>query len=60
MFEESKLEGHKRCGTCLEEKPVEEFYKDGKDKDGNTRYRRDCKKCYKEVRESEKKVKKKR
>lgn len=38
------------CGTCLEQKPVTEFYRDGKDNHGKIRYRRDCKECYKQQR----------
>ena len=38
---------HRVCGTCGELKPVTDFYRDGKDKDGTPRYRRDCKECYK-------------
>lgn len=41
---------HRVCGTCGELKPVEEFYKDGKDKNGKIKYRRDCKDCYKKAR----------
>lgn len=41
---------HRVCGTCGKLKPVEEFYKDGKDKNGKTKYRRDCKECYKKAR----------
>ena len=41
---------HRVCGTCGELKPVTEFYKDGKDKYGKTKYRRDCKACYKRTR----------
>jgi hypothetical protein len=41
---------HRVCGTCGERKPVEEFYKDGKDSKGNPKYRRDCKECYKVAR----------
>lgn len=41
---------HRVCGTCGELKPVTDFYRDGKDKDGNPRYRRDCKECYKVTR----------
>lgn len=50
---------HRVCGTCGELKPVEEFYKDGKDSNGNPRYRRDCKDCYKvaRIREAERKAK---
>ena len=41
---------HRICGTCGELKPVEAFYKDGKDRDGKIRYRRDCRDCYKKTR----------
>lgn len=41
---------HRVCGACGELKPVECFYKDGKDHNGKTRYRRDCKDCYKQIR----------
>jgi hypothetical protein len=34
------------CGGCLERKPVTEFYKDGVDGEGETKYRRNCKDCY--------------
>lgn len=34
------------CSSCEETKSVDEFYKDGKDPDGNAKYRRDCKECY--------------
>ena len=44
---------HRVCGTCGELKPVEAFYKDGKDSHGNTRYRRDCRDCYKHTRMAE-------
>lgn len=50
MFEPSLIErdedGFRTCGTCLERKPISEFYKDGVDTNGNPRYRRDCKQCY--------------
>jgi hypothetical protein len=51
----SDTETHRVCGTCGELKPVEDFYKDGKDNHGNIKYRRDCKECYKvtRIRESE-------
>ena len=39
-------EAVRMCGTCGETKPLSEFYKDGKDKEGNVKYRRDCKECY--------------
>lgn len=38
------------CGNCGKQKPIEAFYKDGKYRDGTTRYRRDCKECYKATR----------
>lgn len=38
---------HRVCSACGELKPVEEFYRDGKDRHGNVKYRRDCKDCYK-------------
>lgn len=38
------------CGTCGKLKPVTDFYKDGKYSNGKTRYRRDCKDCYKMTR----------
>ena len=38
---------HRVCGTCGKLKPLSDFYKDGKDKNGNIKYRRDCKECYK-------------
>ena len=48
---------HRVCGTCEKLKPVEDFYKDGKDGKGNMRYRRDCKECYKKTRYQEAKMK---
>lgn len=41
---------HRVCGTCGELKPLNEFYRDGKDADGEPKYRRDCKQCYKDTR----------
>lgn len=41
---------HRVCGTCGELKPLSEFYRDGKDADGEPKYRRDCKQCYKDTR----------
>lgn len=38
---------HRVCSYCGELKPVEDFYRDGKDSHGNIKYRRDCKECYK-------------
>lgn len=51
---------HHVCGTCHELKPVSKFYKDGKDSEGNVRYRRDCKDCYKNTRIQEAVTKSKR
>lgn len=62
MFVSDKdTETHRVCGTCNELKPVEDFYKDGKDNHGNIKYRRDCKECYKvtRIREAEMKGRKK-
>lgn len=53
-------ETHRVCGACMKLKPVSEFYKDGKDSNGNTRYRRDCKGCYKKTRVVEARMKGKR
>ena len=49
---------HRVCSCCGELKPVEEFYRDGKDSHGNVRYRRDCKGCYKNQRYLENKRRK--
>ncbi len=46
------------CGTCGKLKDVSAFYKDGKDSNGKTRYRRDCRECYKKTRIAERKYKK--
>ena len=43
---------HRVCSTCGELKPLSDFYKDGKDAYGKTKYRRDCKQCYKDTRMS--------
>lgn len=48
---------HRVCGTCNELKPLSCFYKDGLDSQGNARYRRDCKDCYKKTRFQEAKMK---
>lgn len=51
MFVASKdTDTHRVCGTCGKLKPVEDFYKDGFDRNGKPRYRRDCKECYKATR----------
>ena len=48
---------HRICGSCGELKPVDAFYKDGKDRDGKIRYRRDCRECYKKTRMMEARLK---
>lgn len=59
MFVATKdSETHRTCGTCGLTKPVEEFYKDGLDKNGKPKYRRDCKDCYKVTRMREAEMKK--
>lgn len=61
MFVSNKdTETHRVCGTCEELKPVEDFYKDGKDNHGRTKYRRDCKECYKITRMRESAMKRSR
>lgn len=58
MFEVNNVaEGYRVCGTCSRTKPVEDFYKDGKDHEGKVKYRRDCKDCYKSTRIKESKLK---
>lgn len=63
MFEAEFIkdpEGTRTCGTCSVNKSVDAFYSDGKDSDGNRRYRRDCKECYRVTRlKSRKKSKRK-
>ena len=61
MFVSDKDTDSRRvCGCCGELKPVEEFYKDGKDNKGNIKYRRDCKECYKITRMRESAMKRSR
>lgn len=51
MFEESREnKGERVCSSCEESKPVSEFYKDGTNSEGEPRYRRDCKECYRVTR----------
>lgn len=61
MFEPTLIpadkDGYRTCGTCLNALPVVQFYKDGKDKDGNYKYRRDCKNCYRISRLTERQAK---
>lgn len=60
MFVSNKdTETHRVCGICCELKPLEDFYKDGKDSNGKVKYRRDCKDCYKRTRMLEANMKKK-
>lgn len=51
MFEVSEIpantDSERYCPECCTMKPFELFYKDGHDSDGNVKYRRDCKDCYK-------------
>ena len=48
---------HRTCSNCGCRRRVDEFYKDGTNKDGTIRYRRDCKVCYKRSRDAEKALK---
>ena len=57
FISEKDTDTHRVCGCCGELKPVTEFYKDGKDRKGNIRYRRDCKSCYKKTRIMEERMK---
>ena len=57
---EKDTDTHRVCGTCGELKVVDAFYKDGKDKHGKVRYRRDCRDCYKKQRILESKMKQER
>lgn len=50
---------HRVCSACGDLKPVEAFYRDGQDRHGNVRYRRDCKDCYKRQRLLEAEIKRK-
>lgn len=43
-------ETHRTCSVCFEPKEFSEFYKDGKNKDGTAKLRRDCKDCYRKTR----------
>ena len=45
------------CGTCEKPLGIDKFYKDGTDKDGNPKYRRDCKDCYRRTRLTERRNK---
>ena len=57
---ERDTDTHRVCGTCGELKSVDAFYKDGRDKNGKVRYRRDCRDCYKKQRILESKMKQER
>lgn len=50
FISERDTDTHRVCGSCGILKPVTEFYKDGKDRNGKIKYRRDCKECYKHTR----------
>lgn len=50
-------EDSRYCPECEQLKPFDQFYKDGIDTDGNIKYRRDCKECYKKRRLAAKKLK---
>lgn len=54
---EPDSETHRTCSICGCRRRFDEFYKDGKNKDGTIRYRRDCKVCYKNARGNEKAIK---
>ena len=41
---------HRICSSCKDLKPLNEFYKDGTTPNGDIKYRRDCKVCYKQTR----------
>ena len=56
---EHDTDTHRICGTCGKLKPVDAFYKDGRYSNGKTRYRRDCRECYKKQRMLEAKMKRK-
>lgn len=49
---------YKVCSFCGDVKPIHEFPKNGKNKDGSTKYRDDCKTCY-NIRRRENATKKK-
>ena len=51
-------ETDRTCGCCGALKVMNEFYKDGTNRDGSPKYRRDCKDCYNMTRNSERKNKK--
>lgn len=48
---------HHICGACGQLKPLSDFYKDGTTRSGQTKYRRDCKECYKQTRVYEARMK---
>lgn len=54
---EPDSETHRTCSVCGIRKPFIEYYKDGTNKDGTPRHRRDCKYCYKKARDNEKELK---
>lgn len=54
MFAPTELpedaDGCRTCGNCAQRKSTDNFYKDGRDSDGDIKYRRDCKECYRKTR----------
>lgn len=46
LFAEPK----RMCSSCNEELTLDKFYSDGTNKDGEKKYRRDCKDCYRTTR----------
>lgn len=57
-FEDAKGSIRRVCVFCGEAKPLSEFPKNGVDKNGDTKYRMDCKTCY-NIRRRENATKKK-
>ena len=52
-------ENTRTCGTCGNQLDVSKFYKDGTDRDGKVKYRRDCKDCFRKTRLTERRNKRK-
>jgi hypothetical protein len=61
MFEPTLIpkdnDGERTCGCCFKPKPIDQFYKDGTDSEGNPKFRRDCKECYRITRLSSRRAK---
>jgi hypothetical protein len=58
-FVEPDSDTERTCGTCGKHKPFSEFYKDGFDRHGKPKFRRDCKECYRIQRLHDRNLKKK-